>query len=160
MGINISYERTDSSSESESEDEKTQEEKEFDELSEAAQSGNIDKIKEMVKNGRPLNYENRFGDSALHLACRHGHLETVKFLVKNGSYIYYMASKSYKTHLHYATENGHLKIVEFLLNDEADANAPLEGDELKFEELAREAAFLLNGAITRAARGHKTFGQK
>ena len=56
-----------------------QEEKEFDELSEAAQSGNIDKIKEMVKNGIELNYESRFGDSALHQACRHGHFENVQF---------------------------------------------------------------------------------
>jgi ankyrin repeat protein len=48
----------------------------------AVRQRDIGKLKQFLKDGRPLKCSNRFGESILHLACRKGFCDVVKFLVE------------------------------------------------------------------------------
>ena len=65
-----------------------------------------------------------YGDTLLHLACRHGWLDLVNLLIKVYGYPPDVKDKGRQTPLHYACQYGHLDIVQYLLRHHAcDATA-------------------------------------
>jgi ankyrin repeat protein len=63
-----------------------------------------------------VNYKNREGNSALHLAAQNGHLECVKLLVEKGANIN-LPGKNRATPLILASGLGHFPVVEYLLEE-------------------------------------------
>ena len=88
-------------------------------LHRAAQRGDLDKVKSLVKSVGVNNrqYDNR---TPLCSAASNGKLEMVKFLV--GSRAEVNAAYGYKTPLYCAAEQGHLKVVKLLVESGANVN--------------------------------------
>jgi len=86
-------------------------------LIEAAENGNLEKIKELVKNGADVNSISDYGDTALMLASQYGQLEVVKYLLEKSADIH-TKDEDGKTALMWASENGYTKIVELLKSAE------------------------------------------
>ena len=52
---------------------------------EAINKGDIEAIKNLIKNGLSVNSENRYGDTALMHAVNNGKIESVKLLLEGGA---------------------------------------------------------------------------
>lgn len=88
---------------------------ENDTLLSAAETGDIDTVKEALNNGADINTQNNFlKESALHLAASKGHLELVKYLVDNGANLY-LNNGTDMTPLHLAARDGQVHVVKYLL---------------------------------------------
>jgi len=90
-------------------------------LFEAAESGDISEVKNLLARGADVNAKGRYGWTALHWAADNGFAEIVKLLLKAGAktdVIYSLGD----TLLHFAAYDGNLNIVELLLDSGADIN--------------------------------------
>jgi len=83
-------------------------------LFEAASSGNINQIRNILSQGLDINVSNRERETALHMAAAKGHYSTVIFLVKNGAYVKAPTVKNWIP-LHHAVRFRHPNIVKFLI---------------------------------------------
>lgn len=81
----------------------------------AAEKGDVNRLKEMLKKGAHLSARNNFGVTALIWAANNGHLEAVRFLLDQGLDIE-QPSNNLKTPLMWAARWGHLPVVHFLLD--------------------------------------------
>lgn len=54
-------------------------------LIQACRNGDLEKVKELVKNGVDVNVKNFKGKTALHRAARYGYSEIVKYLKSKGA---------------------------------------------------------------------------
>lgn len=110
---------------------------EYTALHRAAQHGNLDIVKLLVKHNAFLDYDQRVTVSPdekvyqtpyspLGLAVQEGHIEIVKFLLDKGASIDYLDSTG-QTALHLAVQQGHAKIVKLLL--EHGASPDIEDSE-------------------------------
>lgn len=84
-------------------------------LHDAAQDGNIEKIRQLIGEGIDINGKNEFGDTALFRAARRGHTEIVRLLLDSG------ANPNLQNHagwnsLHTASVQGYTDIVKMLLD--------------------------------------------
>ncbi|WP_353274585.1 ankyrin repeat domain-containing protein [Wolbachia endosymbiont (group B) of Hofmannophila pseudospretella] len=95
-----------------------------DKLLEAAKSGNIDDVENLL-NGEgkaQVNAIAKGGNTPLHLAAQNGHKDVVEFLLSKGAKVD-AQSDDLSTPLHFAAKYGHKDVVEFLLSNEAKVDA-------------------------------------
>ena len=81
----------------------------------AARTGNIVKIRKLIKKTSALNTGN-----ALYFAALNGHFEAARHLLANGGNPNFTRLTEGNTPLHGAVQNGHTKLVELLLSYGAD----------------------------------------
>ena len=88
----------------------------------AASDGNVELVKQLVKNGANVNIQNREGATPLHMAASGGQVEIlpnagaiVEILLKAGADVNIQDTDG-DTPLHYAAYKGHTEAVEALLN--------------------------------------------
>ena len=93
-------------------------------IHEAAKSGDLDAVKEAIKNGSNVNKRGEFQKTPLMIACENGHLEIVKFLIQQGADVN-IKNDSGSTALFYAAEasKNNMEIVKLLLQKNVDVNA-------------------------------------
>ena len=80
-----------------------------------AQSGNIEALRECIKNGSNIESKNKHGDTPLHIASSYGHVELVHELIMAGANLE-VRNNSEETPLHLAYFTGKVKVVNELLN--------------------------------------------
>ena len=88
-------------------------------LLEAAESGDINRTKNLIKHGADVNAKGRYGWTALHWAADNGFAEIVKLLLDSGADIKATDSKG-RTALYWAVTT---EIVQLLLDSGANLNA-------------------------------------
>ena len=88
----------------------------------AAQGGNADVMKELIKAGADLNANADWSYTPLHFAARAGNIEAVDALMVAGADMK-VTSEHGETSLHSAARGGNVGIVEKLIKSEADINA-------------------------------------
>jgi ankyrin repeat protein len=96
-------------------------EQNLDKWLDAAQNGNLDLIKRMIKDGIDINIQDEYGWTALQLASRKGHLDVVKFLIEYGADLNAQNDDGW-TALHLASLNRCLDIVKVLIEAGSDLN--------------------------------------
>ena len=91
---------------------------------EAAKIGNLKKLQQYIENGVDKEATNRFGFTALHIACEHGWLEIVEYLIVKCVVDIEARNHDDITALILASDRGHIDIVEYLVETgKADTNA-------------------------------------
>lgn len=85
------------------------------------ESGNINTLKELIKEGVDLDIANEQGLTALHIAATNKHADLVRLLVKEGANVN-SPSKNITTPLMSAAEKDHREIVSYLLKQGAQAD--------------------------------------
>ena len=85
----------------------------------AAEQGDEAELRAMLEAGEDLNAHDRYGQTALMLAARHGHLEAARALVDAGADLDHTA-KYRLTALMLATINGHYLVAQLLVEAGAD----------------------------------------
>ena len=88
-------------------------------LLKAAESGDIKRTKNLIKDGADVDAKGRYGWTALYIAAKAGKTEVVEELVKAGADVN-VKGKYGGTALHWATDNGF--IVQLLLDSGANIN--------------------------------------
>jgi ankyrin repeat protein len=93
-----------------------------DPLLDAVTKGDLAKVKTLIAHGNALDAENAQGETALHLAVKHGHKRIVLVLLAHEVNVNAQTSAG-DTPLHYAAERGRSEIVEMLLVHGVDVHA-------------------------------------
>jgi len=92
------------------------------ELFDAATSGNVQRIGQLLSQGIDVNVSNAERETALHMAAARGQYRAVIYLVKNGAYVSARTIKNWIP-LHHATRFNHPNIVNYLLQHKSSARA-------------------------------------
>ena len=88
----------------------------------AAQQGNLEMVRLLVKHGADPDPLNRVGQTALTIAVRFGHADVVEFLVENGSVINGTGTEYMLTPIMAAAVNGNVELGRYLIQKGADIN--------------------------------------
>lgn len=88
-------------------------------LHNAAEYGDIDKVKELITNGVNIDIEDDVLTTPLHLAARNGHSQMATLLIRNKADINAQNLLGV-TPLHLAAGNGHVNVVNILIKNRAD----------------------------------------
>ena len=93
-------------------------------IAEAAVLGRVDRVKELVERGAPIDAKSADGFTALHYAAFFGHAELARFLVDAGAQLDIRAKNDMQvTPLHSAAAGGHREVALLLIAAGADVNA-------------------------------------
>ena len=92
-------------------------------LHEATCYGQIECIRELLKNNADVNARNFYDDTPLHIAARCGRTDCVRELLKHGAEVSAKENCSRGTPLHLAAYEGHIDCVRELLQHGADFEA-------------------------------------
>ena len=92
------------------------------ELFDAATSGNVQRIGQLLAQGIDVNVSNAERETALHMAAARGQYRAVIYLVKNGAYVSARTIKNWIP-LHHATRFNHPNIVNYLLQHRSSPRA-------------------------------------
>jgi hypothetical protein len=84
------------------------------ELHRCAESGNLERVKQLVEGGANIDETNEDGETAMLLACINGLLEVVVYLVEHGANVAH-TDRLGMTALHWAGNDGNLSCVTYLL---------------------------------------------
>lgn len=110
------------------------------ELLQAIESDNVQKVHEILAIGVDVNCMNEDGEFPLKTACWLGNREIVELLIENGADVNLADESEFDTSLMMASRHGHAEIVRLLLKNAVDVNAQDDYD---------------NTSLTRAAEwGH------
>ena len=105
-------------------------------LLEASEKGDINMVKQLIREGADVNNANNYGYTPLMWANTRGHLEIVKYLMEQGANVN-QADIDGWTPLIWASRNGHLEIVKYLVSQGADyssiKNQPIFQEIIKSE---------------------------
>ena len=85
-----------------------------------ASIGDLEKVKESVKNGEDINQQDDYGMSPFLRAVSNGHLEVVEYLIKNGA-----DDKNMSNGIIEASQYGRLDILKYLIGNGADPTAKM-----------------------------------
>ncbi|XGA08445.1 MAG: ankyrin repeat domain-containing protein [Wolbachia endosymbiont of Xenopsylla cheopis] len=89
------------------------------ELLTAAKNSNLDKVKDLIKDGASLEAKDWHGRTSLHHASLNGNLDMVEYLIRQN--VTLDVQNLYgSTPVHDASWSGHLKVVEYLIENKAD----------------------------------------
>ena len=92
-------------------------------LHEAAASGDVDKVRQLLEEGNDASYVDWIGWTPLHRAAAGGHLGVVRLLISEFKADVNVRSDSGETPLHTAASGGHLGVVRVLISEfKADVN--------------------------------------
>ena len=91
-------------------------------LFDAATSGNVQRIGQLLAQGININVANAERETALHMAAARGQYRAVIYLVKNGAYVSARTVKNWIP-LHHATRFNHPNIVNYLLQHKSSPYA-------------------------------------
>jgi len=94
-------------------------------LMSAAESGDINTVKNLIDKGADVNVRDEYQYTPLHKASEGGYTETVKLLIDKGADVN-AKGRWNLTPLHYAVREGHADIAVFLVDKGADVNAKEE----------------------------------
>ncbi|MCL4361836.1 ankyrin repeat domain-containing protein [Candidatus Dependentiae bacterium] len=95
----------------------------------AGYKGNAKKILKLIRKGHDVNAINRYGETALFIACNHDNKEIVEVLLENGAHpdIYSLNDVS---PIHLACDKCDLEIVKLLIEANANLNIKICRDEI------------------------------
>jgi len=98
-------------------------------LSEAGQSGNVARLRELLEHNRDFaNMPDEAGYTPLHYAAWFGHLEAARYLISIGADVAAISMDPLRNQpLHAAATSGHHEIVRLLLDRGADPRAEQSG---------------------------------
>lgn len=88
----------------------------------AAEAGQCEAIKELLKTGMDIDMKDDFGRAALHCAAQERHIAAVNVLLAYGSDPFTRDGEG-KALIHYAAEGGYEELMWWLLDSEADVDA-------------------------------------
>ncbi len=86
----------------------------------AAQTGDLDAVKQLIESGVDVNSKTRYSATALSFAAEKGHLEIVKYLVEGGAEVMVKDSFYNATPLTWAMMKQHKEIIAFLKENGAE----------------------------------------
>ena len=109
----------------------------------ACKTGNLEKVKELIKYGFGLYTFNKY-KSPLTIACKYNQINVLKLLIENGADI----NCDNRVGFVYACKNGYTEIVELLINN---------GIDVKFDEYIVRQIFQ-NGKCSSASVVNTTYG--
>ncbi|XP_045213506.2 ankyrin-3-like [Mercenaria mercenaria] len=90
----------------------------------AAKLADVSALKACLSSeGMDINYQNKGGQTALHIACKEGNVNIVKELLNHSADTNLYTQKG-NTPIHLACYYGHLNVVELLLDNGCDVNQP------------------------------------
>jgi ankyrin repeat protein len=92
-------------------------------IQQAADTGNIEAVKQHLAAGVDVNASNFAGWTPLHRAANKGHTEIIQLLIANGADVNAKHDAFETTPLHDAARNGHKEVAELLIATSADVNA-------------------------------------
>jgi len=117
----------------------------------ASWDGDLDKVKDLIKQGADVHYKN---DIAAEKASISGHLEVLKYLNENGADI--LASNDYV--LRRAAYYKHLEIIKYLHQQGADFDSAIESadDSIKEELTSYKEKILLENDLKNVVTIKKT----
>ena len=95
-----------------------------DRLFSAAQSGEADVIKELIKEGANVNAVNKYGWTVLMQAAYFGKVDAAKTLIEAGADVNAKSNDGW-TALMEAAHNGNVEMVKILIEEKADVNAKM-----------------------------------
>lgn len=89
------------------------------EVMNAVRSRNMEKLNELLKQGQIFQCSNRFGESIIHMACRHGSYEVVKFLIEQAKVSIVVQDDYGRNPLHDAfwTVSPNIELVDLLVKE-------------------------------------------
>ena len=90
-------------------------------IHEAAQAGDLNSVKEALKNGSKVDKRDQNQNTPLIIASENGHLDVVNFLIEKKANVN-AKNVNDVTALLLSTGNGHLEVVKLLLQRNADVN--------------------------------------
>jgi ankyrin repeat protein/beta-lactamase regulating signal transducer with metallopeptidase domain len=94
-------------------------------LHQAAAKGDIEQVRSLISKGVDVNETDQTGQTALHLAARHGHKAVVELLLDRDADVHAQRKRWPQlgaTPLHEAAKHGHKEIVEVLLANGSEVN--------------------------------------
>jgi hypothetical protein len=88
----------------------------------AVRDGDLHTLREMHKNGRPLQCSNKFGESLVHMACRRGLTDVVRFLIKEAGVTLRVKDDVGRSPLHDAfwSSEPNFDLLDLLIEHDAD----------------------------------------
>ena len=86
----------------------------------AANSGHLNIVSLLVREGATINMRDSFGYTPLHFAAKRGYLDIVKFLVENGADVNAKEDKYKYSPFRVAAEEGHLAVMKYLFEKGVD----------------------------------------
>jgi len=92
------------------------------ELWAAAKKGDLAEVKRLVKDGAPLEHQDKDLDSVLNNASWKGHTKVVQYLIGKGARLE-SPNQNNLTALHHASYKGHFDTVELLIKSKCNVNA-------------------------------------
>ena len=101
----------------------TKQERLNNELIDIAEYGNLEIVKNLIKQGADINAKDDDGNTVLMWSSREGHLDIVKFLIDKGADIEIKNSNGESALMINAKSTGSLKVIKYLLDNGADINA-------------------------------------
>ena len=91
-------------------------------LHKAAESGDIQAVRDLIISGEKIDDRNRAGETPLHYAARFGNMEVLKLLIENAAKIDEVAENG-STPLHIAIKERQFEIMKIIIENGADVNA-------------------------------------
>lgn len=132
-----------------------------DQLLEAARSGELERITQIIDSGVDINSKTEYGSTALFFACDRGHVEVVKYLLKNGAEVDAKDTFYNATPMTWAQANGHDDITLLLLKAGAEGADEILAAVVRQGKVEMTKAILEAGVATEGGiRGAKELADK